>query len=75
MSARDTIAFSIIALFGVALMFNINDQMILGALIGSFTTVTGFYLGGAIKDLKAQPVTVQNTDTNPVPVETSKGSE
>lgn len=64
---RDIVALSIIALFAGALWYNPNDQMMLGALIGAFSGVVGFYTGSALKG--KQPVTVENSANQPVPVE------
>ena len=45
--ARETIAFLVIALFSYAFIVNPKEQLMIGALIGSFTTAVGFYLGGS----------------------------
>lgn len=69
---RELVAYSIILLFGFALLQNPSDQMMVGALIGAFSTAIGYYLGAAKRDDHAQPVTVENTPADPVPV---KGGE
>ncbi len=45
--AREAIAFLVIALFAYAFIVNPKEQLMIGALIGSFTTAVGFYLGGS----------------------------
>jgi|GWRWMinimDraft_5_1066013.scaffolds.fasta_scaffold10021_3 hypothetical protein len=45
--AREAIAFLVIALFAYAFVQNPTEQLMIGALIGSFTTAVGFYLGGS----------------------------
>lgn len=66
---RELIAVMIISMFAGALWHNPSDQMMIGALIGAFSTAIGFFLGSSKKDERAQPVTVENTASNPVPVE------
>lgn len=64
---REIIACSIVALFGAALWYNPSDQMMLGALIGAFSTAIGYYLGSS--KTETQAVTVENPADKPVPVE------
>ena len=44
---REVMAFCIVAMFGFALYSNPRDTLIVGALIASFSTAIGFYLGGS----------------------------
>ena len=46
-SAREGMAFAVVALFAYAFWRNPSEQLMLGAIIAAFTTAIGFYLGGS----------------------------
>lgn len=46
-SAREIMAFAVVALFGWAFVKNPTNETIIGALIAAFAGAWGFYLGGS----------------------------
>lgn len=46
-SAREVMAFAVVALFGYAFWINPKEQLMIGAIIAAFSTAYGFYLGGS----------------------------
>ncbi|MGJ3630202.1 hypothetical protein AB5I41_31400 [Sphingomonas sp. MMS24-JH45] len=75
-SAREIMAFAVVALFGFAFVKNPNDQTIVGALIAAFAGAWGFYLGGlkvgsdtAVANAQTVTDTARTASSGPQPVE------
>jgi hypothetical protein len=85
MSQRDTprmiVTGAIFALLSFVLWHNVDNEMLIGALIGALGTATTFWLGSSkgsadkSEELSRRPqtVTIDQPPDDPVPVETSDG--